>query len=121
MNYFLVTIKSRGDPYTSKEELDKHYKKCINQFTAGDWSSFMCYEYPSTKRMHIHTIVCIPKRIRWTGLLKKVNCSRMYTHLKQFPYNDYFNIISYIRKQAYNIYEQEQLIQQNYYAHIYAF
>lgn len=121
MNHFLVTIKTRGTVYTTKDELDTFYDKCKQLFTAGDWSSFKSYEMTNTKRLHLHTILLLPKKIRWTKLLKKVNTSRIYIHLKSFPATDYDNVISYIYKQCKCPIAQNQILNENYYMHNYGF
>lgn len=116
MNYFLVTIKTRGSPYTTSTELDSFLTICKKHFDQGDWSSFRAYELTYTYRLHLHTIVVIPKRVRWLRLLKKVNISnRIYCHLKPFPLADYSNVLSYILKQSPCKEAQDQVLAYNYY------
>lgn len=121
MNNFLVTIKTRGKAYTTQDELITFYDKCKQSFTAGDWSSFVTYELTESKRLHLHTILILPKRIRWTKLLKSVNTNRIYIHLKQFPKSDTQNVINYILKQVPSKSAQDQVLNENYYAHNYGF
>lgn len=123
MDYYLVTIKSRGLPYTTKRELDIFYHRCLNLFKSGDWSCFRCYEITANgRRLHLHSIVALPKN---TYLLKLISLlkldTRMYLHLKKFPESDYDNVLSYISKQQQNKYELEQILIRNEYYHKYGF
>lgn len=122
MNFYLVTIKSRGNPYTTKRELDIYYHRLINLFKNGDWSCFRCYEITAIgRRLHLHTIVGLPITTYYNKIMKSIKNNRMYFHLKKFPESDYNNVLSYITKQQQNKYELEQILVRNEYYHKYGF
>ena len=121
MNSYLVTIKSRGDPYTPQEELLSFFYKAKALFNKSDWSSFLTFELPKSKRYHLHTIVHIPKNVFRKRLLSKLNTKRMYMYLKPFPTSDYAKVQSYILKDYVDSFEEEQNKIINYYLHNYGF
>ncbi len=121
MNNFLVTIKSRGHPYTSPEELHEFYRECISTFTGSEWSDNVSYELPKTRRLHLHTIVQMNKKVFWSRLVKKVSTPRMYIHLQPFPYEDWNTVLQYISKQDTGKCVQDDIININYYSHNYGF
>lgn len=101
MKYYLVTIKSRGAPYTTREELDHFIRKCMLASPIGEqlsWSSIEGYELPSTGRYHYHTIISASSTWRYLKYIRNMCTKRMYIHLKEFDKSDYNKIVGYIRK-----------------------
>lgn len=120
-SYYLITIKSRGLPFTSKHELDRFYNKCINKFKFCEWSCFRSYEVTMKGRLHLHTIVSLPRYISYKTLINSVSTNRMYIHFKRFPKQDMAKVIGYIQKQQQNKFELEQILIQNEYYNYYGF
>lgn len=124
-NHFLVTIKSRGDPYTTQEELVDFYDRIKEYIKDATWSDVVTYEITASNRLHMHTILQLPKKYMWSRLLKEINFNlgkkRLYCHLAPFPSRDYNIVRNYITKQCSNEYVKEQILLENFYYNNYGF
>lgn len=92
--FYLVTIKPYKVDYFSKANLDSVFQTVKQKIRKGDWSSFVGYEFDKVNRIHLHTIVSRPSKIR---KLRQVidGCQVNFTI---FPYEDYDKVVGYIRK-----------------------
>lgn len=118
MHYYIVTIAPRLEKYHSPESLDMEWAKIRRKLRGADWSDQVAYEIDSRERLHLHTIMKREKQV--------LNPFRYATkehsiHMSPFPGEDYDTVLAYIKKHAYNRYEQEQILIQNYYNHHYGF
>lgn len=110
-NYYLVTIKTRGAPYTSASDLYTFYQKLKVTMKDTEFSDLRIYEKTKTERLHFHTI-CITRENIFR-ICKLVNTNRLYVHFKQFPSPDYDNIRNYLLKQVPNREVQQDLLAEN--------
>lgn len=112
-NYYLVTIKTYGKSYTKADELYSFYNKCKRTFPLSEWSDLRVLEYPASGRLHLHTILIIDKKVRYSKIMKSLNTKRIYIHLKSFPHQDYNNIRNYLLKQVPNHSIQNDMLIEN--------
>ncbi len=114
--YLLTIAKHQVKDYVSVKDLqDVHWAlKCR---LTDLYVPLLSYEVsPTYRQLHMHGIA-ITKR----AVFYKENCSLLGYRIQWSRIYDLKRAIQYVFKDAHNRYEQEQIIQQNYYRHHYGF
>lgn len=122
-NYYLVTIKTRGERFTHPSELMEYWKKAKREFRNTEWSDLRVMEYPDTPtgRLHLHTIAIVKRGYYYTKHLKKLNTNRVYMHFKEFKSCDYDKVRQYILKQVPDYNVQTSILKLNFLENINCF
>lgn len=118
MKNYLVTIAPRVEKYHTKESLDAEWVKIRKKIRGAEWSDVVSYEIDKRNRLHMHTMMCRKKAVQNPFQYATKEHS---IHITLIDDGGYETVRNYILKNAYNEYEQEQILIMNYYQHNYGF
>lgn len=114
--YLLTIAKHQVKDYVNKSQLDKIVNSIKYKHDSLHVINY-CYEIsPKYNQLHFHGIVRLNHKISY-----KLNCSLGGFRLQWKPIYNWVGANQYITKEASDIYKQEQILEENFYHHHYAF
>lgn len=111
--WWLLTIKQRKSGYTSVLELHEVLTSLRKRIRGADWISKVSYELDKQGILHIHTLFRRTADIRY-GMYQRPGWTIRFDRITPTTLKTVYN---YICKDAYNRYEQEQILMTNWYLH----
>ena len=102
--YYLLTIKRNSNDFTPLLWIERQRDRVKRMARDVEWSEHTAYEVDSQMRLHLHCIISSPKELYFT----KFKSKGWTIHFQQFPKEDYFNVVEYLKK-ARNAYDGDKL------------